>query len=103
MLCRQLCHGAGVAVEAVHYCMGPEQHFPAAVDGSIAATRWLRAHSAALGLDADALSAAGKRAQYVCFGRQIHGFITMGKLIDEAETAVVLCATALRRSLRPPR
>jgi acetyl esterase len=48
---------------------------------------------------ADALSAAGNRAQYVCFERQIHGFITMGKVLDEANTAVALCATALRRAL----
>ncbi|HRD85792.1 MAG TPA: alpha/beta hydrolase, partial [Rubrivivax sp.] len=37
--------------------------------------------------------------QYVCFERQIHGFITMGRLIDEANTAVDLCAAALRRHL----
>ena len=48
---------------------------------------------------ADALSAAGSTAQYICFERQIHGFITMGRLLDEADTAVALCASALRRSL----
>ena len=48
---------------------------------------------------ADALSAAGSPAQYICFERQIHGFITMGRLLDEADTAVALCASALRRSL----
>ena len=48
---------------------------------------------------ADALSAAGTSAQYVCFERQIHGFITMGRVIDEANTAVGLCALALRRAL----
>ena len=48
---------------------------------------------------ADALSAAGSLAQYVCFERQIHGFITMGRLLDEADTAISLCAVALRRSL----
>lgn len=48
---------------------------------------------------ADALSAAGSPAQYICFERQIHGFITMGRLLDEADTAVSLCAAALRRAL----
>ncbi|MFM2052531.1 MAG: hypothetical protein RL456_568 [Pseudomonadota bacterium] len=48
---------------------------------------------------ADRLSEAGNRAQYVCFERQIHGFITMGRVIDEANTAVALCAQALRRAL----
>ena len=48
---------------------------------------------------ADALSAAGTPAQYVCFERQIHGFITMGRVIDEANTAVGLCGVALQRAL----
>jgi acetyl esterase len=48
---------------------------------------------------ADALSAAGNRVQYICFERQIHGFITMGRAIDEANTAVALCAVALQRAL----
>ncbi|MBL0089719.1 MAG: alpha/beta hydrolase [Ideonella sp.] len=48
---------------------------------------------------ANALSKAGTRAQYVCFERQIHGFITMGRVLAEADTAVGLCAQALRRAL----
>ena len=48
---------------------------------------------------AEALTAAGNRANYVCFERQIHGFITMGKVLDEANTAVALCATELHRAL----
>jgi acetyl esterase len=47
---------------------------------------------------ADALSAAGTPTQYVCFERQIHGFITMGRVIPEARTAVDLCTAALRRA-----
>jgi acetyl esterase len=31
------------------------------------------------------------KAQYVCFERQIHGFITMGRVLDEAQTAIDLC------------
>ncbi|MFO1326023.1 MAG: alpha/beta hydrolase [Rubrivivax sp.] len=50
---------------------------------------------------ADALSAAGVPTQVVCFERQIHGFITMGRVIDEANTALALCGVALRRALRP--
>ena len=49
---------------------------------------------------ADALTAAGNDATYVCFDRQIHGFITMGKVIDEANTAVAFCAAELARALR---
>ena len=214
-LCRALANGAGCAVIAIDYRMGPEHRFPAAVDDCLAATRWVHANAEALHLDparlavggdsaggnlaavvsiaardsgdlaiafqlliypatdqhrtapshtengqgyllttdtmdyftghyitdaaqyddwraspllhenladlppalvltagfdplrdegkayAERLTAAGNRASYVCFDRQIHGFITMGKLIDEANTAVALCAVELRRALRP--
>lgn len=48
---------------------------------------------------ANALSAAGGGTQYICFERQIHGFITMGRVLQEANTAVGLCAVALRQAL----
>jgi acetyl esterase len=217
VLCRQLCSGAGVAVVAVDYRMGPEHRFPAAVDDSLEATRWLRAQAAALGIDgtrvavggdsaggnlaavvalalrdapdareraplafqlliypatdmraradshirngqgsvltadtvayfrghyipdparwtdwraspllapnlaglppalvltagydplvdegrqyADALSSAGNRVQYVCFERQIHGFVPLSRVIDEARTAVALCCAVLKDAL----
>ncbi|CAN5894543.1 alpha/beta hydrolase [soil metagenome] len=52
------------------------------------------------GLDyARALTEAGNRATCVCFERQIHGFITMGRVLDEANTAVALCGAELRRAL----
>ena len=47
---------------------------------------------------ADALAAAGNTTSYVCFDRQIHGFILMGKVLDEAHAAVALCAAELRRA-----
>ena len=217
VLCRQLCVGAGVAVVSVDYRMGPEHRFPAAVDDSVEATRWVQAQAAALGLDAqrvavggdsaggnlaavvalalrdaadaaeraplayqlliypatdmrgqadshrrngqgyvltadtvayfrghyvsdpalysdwraspllatslqglppalvltagydplvdegrqyaDALSAAGNRVQYVCFERQIHGFVPMSRVLDEARTAVALCCAVLKEAL----
>lgn len=49
---------------------------------------------------ADALSNAGNRVQVVCFERQVHGFITMGRVIDEARTAIALCAAVLRQHLQ---
>ncbi|MEJ8846957.1 alpha/beta hydrolase [Variovorax rhizosphaerae] len=214
VLCRELSNGSGCAVIAVDYRLAPEHRFPAAVDDSWAATRWIRQEAASLGIDAsrlavggdsaggnlaavmsimardagdlpiafqlliypgtdmrrghashttngkgylleadtityfhdhyitdvaqdldwraspllhkdlsklppalvitagfdplrdegldyaDALATAGNRATYVCFERQIHGFITMGKVLDEANAAVALCAAELRRALK---
>jgi len=211
-LCRQLANGAGCAVVAVDYRMGPEHRFPAAVIDAVAATHWVRAQARELRLDAsrlavggdsaggnlaavvalsaresgdlpiafqlliypatdqhrafpshasngkgylletatmdyftghyiadkaqyddwraspllhadlsrlppalvltagfdplrdegaayaEKLTAAGNRASYVCFERQIHGFITMGKVIDEANAAVAMCAAELKRA-----
>ena len=211
-LCRELANGAGCAVVSVDYRLAPENRFPAGVDDCIAATRWVRANAADLGIDplllavggdsaggnlaavvtialrdagdpplafqlliypatdmrrtapshasngqgyvltsdtiayfhdhyitdaahdldlraspllhpdlsrlppalvltagfdplrdeglayADALAAAGNTTSYVCFDRQIHGFILMGKVLDEAHAAVALCAAELRRA-----
>ena len=49
---------------------------------------------------AQRLTEAGNRAALVCFERQIHGFITMGRVIDEANVAVQLCAAQLRQALQ---
>jgi acetyl esterase len=48
---------------------------------------------------AQRLTEAGNQATLVCFERQIHGFILMGRIIDEAGAAVRLCAAQLRHAL----
>jgi acetyl esterase len=48
---------------------------------------------------ADQLSTAGVPTQYICFERQIHGFILMGRILDEANTAVKMCAQSLKDHL----
>ena len=49
----------------------------------------------------EALRAAGCDVESVCYERQIHGFITMGRVIDEANRAVSDCSRALRRYIGP--
>lgn len=48
---------------------------------------------------AQRLSEAGSKATLISFERQIHGFILMGKILDEANTAVSICAAQLREAL----
>jgi acetyl esterase len=48
---------------------------------------------------ADRLAHEGVSVQHVCFERQMHGFLGMGGVIDEANLAVRLCADWLRHQL----
>lgn len=214
VLCREIANAAGCAVFSVDYRMGPEHKFPAAVDDSFAALKWVAAQAGSLAIDpqrlavggdsaggnlatvvsllardaggpairlqvliypatdlrgqtpsytrngvgylltsevmayfnqcyltdeadkadwrasplladdlsrlppalvltagydplvdegeqyAQRLRSAGVAIEYRCFDGQIHGFITMGKVIDQASEAVALCAERLRAALR---
>ncbi len=61
-LCRELANGAGCAVVSVDYRMGPEHRFPAAVDDSIAALRWVARNANGLRLDASRMAVGGDSA-----------------------------------------
>lgn len=48
---------------------------------------------------ADRLLAEGVATEYICYEQQVHGFITMGKVLDQANEAVSHCAKALAAAL----
>jgi len=62
VVCRQLTSEAGVSVISVDYRLAPEHKFPAAVNDAWAATRWIVAHAAELGVDGGRLSVGGDSA-----------------------------------------
>ena len=62
VLCRQLTAAAGASVVSVDYRLAPEHKFPAAADDAWAATGWIVAHAAELGLDADRVAVGGDSA-----------------------------------------
>ena len=62
VLCRQLTAESGVSVVSVAYRLAPEHKFPAAVDDAWAATRWVVAHAAELGVDASRVVVGGDSA-----------------------------------------
>jgi acetyl esterase len=62
LVARNLCAGTEALVASVDYRMGPEHKFPAAVEDSFAALKWVQANADELGADSDRIGVHGDSA-----------------------------------------
>jgi acetyl esterase len=61
-VCRRLANESGAIVVAIDYRLSPEHPFPAALNDTLSALRWLSEHAGELGGDPDRLAVAGDSA-----------------------------------------
>lgn len=61
-LCRMIAAEGNLRVIAVEYRLAPESPYPAAADDAVAATNWIAANAATLGIDAGRIAVGGDSA-----------------------------------------
>ncbi|MEJ7585074.1 MAG: alpha/beta hydrolase [Acidimicrobiales bacterium] len=61
-VCRLLCQRSGAAVVSVDYRLAPEHPYPAAFQDAWAATEWVAANGAVIGIDASRMAVGGDSA-----------------------------------------
>src|SRR5262245_55674417 len=61
-ICRSLANAAGCVVASVDYRLAPEHRYPTAAEDAYAATRWVAAEGARLGIDGQRLAVGGDSA-----------------------------------------
>ncbi len=62
VFCRALCHDTGATVFSLDYRLAPEHPFPAAVEDTVAALKWLSHEAANIGIDPTRIAVAGDSA-----------------------------------------
>jgi acetyl esterase len=85
-VCAALAQLTGCRLISVGYRLAPEHKFPAAVEDAIAATRWVYAHAASLGIDATRLVVGGDSA-----GATLGAVVCQDALKNAGPTILLQC------------